>query len=110
MSVAACGPTPVRHVQTPPIDVVDAGPSAPPLACIAPTAPPLHEDMALRFAREIYPLLTDATTGCIACHAPASGRRFLVREDARTTFERAWDEGFFATDSANPEADTIAGR
>jgi hypothetical protein len=49
-------------------------------------------EIAADFAANVYPLMARPTGGCVSCHAPASGRTFLVLADAAQTFARAHDQ------------------
>lgn len=53
------------------------------------------EDAIGLFASAVYPDLAAGSSSCTSCHAPASGRRFLLTPDATETFHQARSAGFF---------------
>jgi hypothetical protein len=53
------------------------------------------EDAIGLFATSVYSGLATGTSSCTSCHAPASGRRFLLTADATETFHQARSAGFF---------------
>jgi hypothetical protein len=108
--LGGCGPTapPSTITTTPPApNTPPSPPPAPPGECPEASGPAqTAAALERRFVDEIAPLLTRTDGGCVHCHAPSSGRTFILRADAAATFQHTWADGLWALDGD----DTVIGR